>query len=68
MDHQNQIAEVASVLTQPAVYTVGGFLFLGVSIADWILIGTGVLLVMNLGFAASRLYHYWREKHGSNKT
>lgn len=62
MSHLKQSLEGAVASTQPIVYGVAGVTFMGFSVNDWILIGTGILLVLNLTIAAHKLYCAWRKK------
>ena len=45
--------------TQPVVFSVAGLTFFGVTVQDWVLVGTVVLLVLNLSLAAQKWVSIW---------
>lgn len=47
--------EIAVGSSQPLVYGVAASTILGLQINDWILIGTGVLLILNLTLSITRI-------------
>ena len=53
-----------AVSTQPLVYGVAGATLFGVAVNDWVIIGTGVLLVLNIGLAIYKWINIWRDKDG----
>lgn len=51
-----QDLEQAAMISSPVVYSVSAAKILGVTVSDWVVIGTGVLLLMNLTLAGIKLY------------
>lgn len=56
----NTIQDATMLTTQPVVFGVAGMTFMGLAVNEWILIGTGVLLVLNLALVPFRLYNEYR--------
>lgn len=57
-----KVAETTAAVTNPAVIGVGGMTYFGITLSDWILIGTGILLVFNLMFAVVKFRDLFRRK------
>ena len=55
-------AETTAMATQPIVYSVAGATFMGITVQDWVLIGTALLLCFNLAFAAVKAWDLIRRK------
>mgnify|MGYP003658126565 CR=1 FL=1 len=47
--------EIGVGSSQPVVYGVAAGTILGLHINDWIMVGTGILLVLNLGLSVTRI-------------
>jgi len=60
--HTGKVMENAVITTQPLVYGVAAGTFLGLQLNEWIMMGTGVLLIMNIGLASARIYQSLKEK------
>lgn len=58
--------EGVAVSTQPVVYGVAGATILGITVNDWVLIGTGLLLILNLSITVGKLILVWKEKHNGD--
>lgn len=48
--------------TQPVIYGVAGATVLGITVQDWVLVGTGILVVLNLALAITKIYQGLRGK------
>lgn len=59
VDHLNSI-------TQPVSVGLGGAVFLGLQLDDWVLIGTGVLILLNIFWGVVRLYDRFKRKENTN--
>ena len=53
--------ENVALATQPVVYGVAASTVLGLHLNEWIMLGTGVLLILNLGLAVTRIVGVWLE-------
>jgi hypothetical protein len=62
MSHET--INTVTATTQPIIFGVAGAHILGVSVQDWIMVGTGLLLVINLGLAGYKVWNIWRKRHG----
>jgi|TARA_R110002153_G_scaffold41811_2_gene119171 hypothetical protein len=62
ISHTGKVMENAVITTQPLVYGVAAGTFLGLQLNEWIMMGTGVLLIMNIGLASARIYQGLKEK------
>lgn len=47
--------------TQPVIYGVAGATWLGITVQDWVLVGTGVLVILNLTLAITKIYKGLRD-------
>jgi hypothetical protein len=55
-------AEIAVGSSQPVVYGVAAGTVLGIHFNEWIMIGSAVLLILNLGLAVTRIIFLYRTK------
>ena len=58
--HSNVGASVVAS-TQPLIYGVAGATWLGITFQDWVLVATGVLVVLNLTLAVFKMIELWRK-------
>jgi|TARA_R110000796_G_C14303567_1_gene405599 hypothetical protein len=56
----SKTVENAVLVTQPVVYGVAAGTVLGLQLNEWIMLGTGVLLIMNLGLAVTKVYSTYK--------
>ena len=59
--HSNTLGASVVASTQPLIYGVAGATWLGITFQDWVLVGTGVLVVMNLTLAVFKIVELWRK-------
>ena len=59
--HASSVGASVVASTQPLIYGVAGATWLGITFQDWVLVGTGVLVVMNLTLAVFRIVELWRK-------
>jgi len=59
--------ENAVLVTQPVVYGVAASTILGLQLNEWIMLGTGVLLIMNLGLAVTKIYTTYKDFNPTEK-
>lgn len=59
--------ENAVLVTQPVVYGVAAGTVLGLQLNEWIMLGTGVLLIMNLGLAVTKIYTTYKDFNKTEK-
>ena len=62
MNALRETSDLMPPVTQPAVYAVAGVTMLGLPLDEWVLIGTGVLVVLNIGLAVYKWINIWRGK------
>ena len=61
-----QTTEQIQLVSQPVVYSVAGATLFGLTVEDWVLVGTLALVVMNLALAGTKLCTLIRGKwHGN---
>lgn len=58
-----QAAETAAQTTIPIPLGISGLTFLGVTVKDWVLLGTAVLIVFQLIVIAPKAYRVIRQGH-----
>lgn len=56
----SKTVENSVLVTQPVVYGVAASTVLGLQLNEWIMLGTGVLLILNLGLAATKIYSTYK--------
>lgn len=64
--HGQQAADSILVASQPPIVAVAGATYFGMSVDEWILLGTAALLGLNLVIATHRvftIFRYWGDKH-----
>ena len=58
----NTIHENISTVTQPPIFAVAGVTLFGVTLNEWIMLGTAFLLVLNIAVAGIKLISLWKGK------
>lgn len=56
MSKPHQLAEAVATVTTPAPVTVSGAIIMGISISEWIVLGTVILMIFQLIVMAPKAY------------
>ena len=54
------LVDATMVATQPVVFGIAGMTYLGVAVNEWVLVGSAILLVLNLGLVPYKIYNEWK--------
>jgi hypothetical protein len=52
----SNVVDTIVVTTTPVTYGLGGMVYFGMPVSDWIIVGTLVLLVVNITWGGLKLY------------